>query len=169
MKRTFSAERLCSDMELEGESLGAEGGLQDLSDSYIDAIGDLTEAMDVIGRLVAHLEEEDCPKCRQRLERWRNTLTAAKQRVDDVEAAWWALHDQGLCYGKKKPSKSRLQRAASGPGAHAELAAAVADATSAIAAEQFYTPVQPESAAEHMQVRHGEWQDHADSVEAMIV
>lgn len=153
MKRTFSAERLCSDMETGGESLGAEGSLQDLSDSYIDAIGDLSEAMDVIGKLVAHLEEEDCPKCRQRLERWRNTLTAAKQRVDVVEAAWWALHDQGLCYGKKKPSKSRLQRAAAGPEAHAELALAS----------------QAESAAEHMQVRHGEWQDHADSVEAMIV
>lgn len=128
MKRSFSAERLDSYMESEGEPLGEVGDLQDLTDAYLDAIGDLTEAMDVVGRLVAHLEGEDCARCRIRLERWRNTLAAAKRRVELAEEAWWVKHDQGLCTGKKKPSVPDLERAACGPEAHETLTALLTEA-----------------------------------------
>jgi len=118
-KRSFSAERLDSKMESEGESLGSEGGLKDLTDSYLDAVGDLTEAMDQVAHLVAHIEAEDCLVLRQRLDRWRNTLTHARARVNEVEARWWARHDEGLCLGKKK--KAPLARAESGPAAHGAI------------------------------------------------
>jgi len=118
-KRSFSAERLESKMDSEGESLGSEGGLMDLTDSYLDAVGDLTEAMDQVACLSRQIEAEDCLVLRQRLDRWRNTLTHAKARATEVEARWWARHDEGLCLGKKK--KAPLVRAEAGPEAHAAL------------------------------------------------
>jgi len=124
-KRSFSAERLDSKIESEGESLGSEGCLKDLTDSYLDAVGDLTEAMDQVAHLVAHIEAEDCLVLRQRLARWRNTLTHARARVNEVEARWWARHDEGLCLGKKKKAplcgSACLARADAGPAAHAAL------------------------------------------------